>query len=202
MNIKQVFSAYIGQEAEEQGQYKYCPCCGTALIVKGKGGRPRPSCPSCSFTQYRNPLPGVVVLIEKNGHVLLGKRRGAYGEGKWGLPQGYIEYDEDFLTAAIREVKEETGLDVEIKSILNVVSNHLTPTLHTLVIVLLANVVGGDLQADDDVEILEWVPLADPLPEMAFKADTFIVERYRKTGRKGGGLLVDPDYSYPGWWKR
>ena len=46
------------------------------------------------------------------------------------------------LTAAIREVKEETGLDVEIRSILSVVSNFLSPRLHTLAIVLLARAVG------------------------------------------------------------
>jgi ADP-ribose pyrophosphatase YjhB (NUDIX family) len=197
MNIKQVFSVYTGNEDGHLGQYKYCPFCGTALILEIQGGRQRPSCTRCSFAQYRNPLPGVVVVIEKEGHVLLGKRKGAYGEGLWGLPQGYIEFDEDFLAAAIREVKEETGLDVEIKSILNVVSNKLTPRLHTLAIVLLANVVGGELHVDDDLETLEWISLAGPLPEMAFEADTFIVERYRKTGCKGA-LPVDPDYAHPG----
>ena len=59
---------------------------------------------------------------------------------------GFIEYDEDFLTAALREVKEETGLDVEIRSLLSVVSNFLSPRLHTLAIVLLARVVGGELE--------------------------------------------------------
>jgi 8-oxo-dGTP pyrophosphatase MutT (NUDIX family) len=67
-----------------------------------------------------------VVLIEKDGQVLLGQRSGSYGAGKWGLPQGFIEFDEDFLSAAIREVKEETGLDVEIRSIISVVSNFLS----------------------------------------------------------------------------
>ena len=135
-----------------------------------------------------------MVLIEKDGNVLLGKRKGAFGKGQWGLPQGYIEFDEDFLTGAIREVKEETGLDVDIRSILNVVSNQLTPKLHTLAIVLLASVTGGELCADDDIETLEWISLSGPLPEMAFEADTFIIERYQKMGREGG-LPVDPDFA-------
>ena len=194
MNIKQIFSAYKGNDDDHLGQYKYCPFCGIALNIKDKGGRPRPSCPSCSFTQSKNPLPGVVVVIEKEGYVLLGKRKGAYGEGLWGLPQGYIEFDEDFLTAAIREVKEETGLDVEIKSILNVVSNKLTSRLHTLAIVLLANIVGGELHTDDDLKALEWFSISGPLPEMAFEADTFIVERYRMMGSEGG-LPIDPDFA-------
>jgi ADP-ribose pyrophosphatase YjhB (NUDIX family) len=134
-----------------------------------------------------------VVLIEHEGAVLLGRRRGGFGTGRWGLPQGYIEFDEDFLTAAIREVKEETGLDVEIRSILNVVSNLLSPSLHTLAIVLLAGAVGGELGAGDDLEALEWVPVAGPLPEMAFEADEYIIQRFSERGLKG--LPVDPDFA-------
>jgi 8-oxo-dGTP diphosphatase len=194
MQVKQVFSTYSGQEDGSLGQFKYCPSCGTQLALTEKGARQRPACPKCGFVQFRNPVPGVVVLIEKEGTVLLGKRRGGFGEGKWGLPQGYIEFDEDFLTAAIREVKEETGLDVEIRSIVNVVSNLLSPGLHTLAIVLLAGVVGGELNAGDDLETLEWVPLSGPLPEMAFEADEHIIERYQKTKLKEG-LPVDPDFA-------
>lgn len=132
-------------------------------------------------------------MIEKEENVLLGKRRGGFGVGKWGLPQGYIEYDEDFLTAAIREVKEETGLDVEIGAIINVVSNLLSPGLQTLAIVLRAGVAGGELCADDDLEALAWVPLSGPLPEMAFEADEWIIERYKMKLEEG--LPVDPDFA-------
>jgi ADP-ribose pyrophosphatase YjhB (NUDIX family) len=111
------------------------------------------------------------------------------------LPQGYIEFDDDFLTAATREVQEETGLEVEILSILSVVSNFLTPRLHTLAIILLARVVNGEPVAADDLEALAWFPLAGPLPEMAFEADQHIIERYWKT--KLEGAPVDPDYALP-----
>jgi ADP-ribose pyrophosphatase YjhB (NUDIX family) len=195
MRARQVFSAYAGdagKEGEDLGRFKYCPFCGTELALEVKGGKQRPACTNCGFVQFRNPVPGVVVLIDKEDHVLLGKRRGGFGEGKWGLPQGFIEFDEDFLTAGVREVREETGLDVEIQSVINVVSNLLSPELHTLAIVLLAGVVSGELYAGDDLESLEWIPLSGPLPEMAFEADEHIIERYRKTKLKG--LTVDPEF--------
>jgi 8-oxo-dGTP diphosphatase len=195
--MKQVFSTYRGKEDGCLGQFEYCPFCGTQMALKEKGGRTRPACPGCGFVQYRNPVPGVVVLIDHEGCVLLGKRRGGFGAGKWGLPQGYIEFDEDFLSAAIREVKEETSLDVEIRSIINVVSNLLAADLHTLAIVLLARVVSGELGAGDDLETLEWVPLAEPLPEMAFEADEHIIEGYRQT-KLAWGLPVDRDFACGG----
>ena len=194
MQAKQVFSAYSGKEDGNLGQFKYCPFCGTQLVLKEKGGKQRPACPNCGFVQFRNPVPGVVVLIEREKSVLLGKRTGSFGEGKWGLPQGYIEFDEDFLTAAIREVKEETGLDVEIRSIINVVSNFLSPRLHTLAIVLLAGVETGEPCAADDLETLEWFPLSGPLPDMAFEADEHIIARVQQM-TLDQGLPVDPDYA-------
>jgi 8-oxo-dGTP diphosphatase len=196
MQAKQFFSTCSGKEAGDPGQFRRCPFCGTQLVLEGKGGRQRPACPNCRFVQLRNPSPGVVVLIEKDGQVLLGRRSGSYAAGKWGLPQGFIEFDEDFLSGAIREVKEETGLDVEIRSIISVVSNFLSPRLHTLAIVLLASVVGGELCAADDLEAVAWFPLSGPLPEMAFEADAHICERYYRTHLEGAP--VDPAYAVVG----
>ena len=193
MQARQVFFAYSAKEGGDLDPFKHCPFCGTKLVPKEKGGRHRPTCPDCHFVQFKNPFPGAVVLIEKDGQVLLGRRSGSYAAGKWGLPQGFIEFDEDFLTAAIREVKEETGLDVEIRSIISVVSNFLSPRLHTLAIVLLARVVGGGLHAADDLEAVDWFPLSGPLPKMAFEADAHICERYYRTQR--AGAPVDPGYA-------
>jgi ADP-ribose pyrophosphatase YjhB (NUDIX family) len=194
MNVKQVFAAYDGTSEPHVGQFKFCPFCGNELLIAEKGGEARPACPSCEYVQYRNPLPGIVVVIEKDGFVLLGKRKGTYGEGKWGLPQGYIEFEEDFLTAAIREVEEETNLEVEIVSILNVATNLLAPGLHTLAIILQARVIGGEPVAGDDLETVGWFPMAGPLPELAFEADYRIIER--ANNQEGiMGLPVDPDFA-------
>ncbi len=194
METQQVFYTTSGKSEGNIGEFKYCPFCRTQLVPKENGGEQRPVCPNCNYIQFRNPNPGVVVLIEKKGNILIGIRREGVGKGKWCLPQGYIEFNEDFLTAAIREVKEETGLDVRIQSIINVVSNFFSPKLHTLTIVLLADVVAGKLCAGDDLENLKWIPFSKPLPEMAFEADEYIIEKYQKM-KPGEGLPVDPDFA-------
>lgn len=197
MNAQQVFLSYnrSGQgHAAFADIYRYCPRCGRELAARA--GDTRPSCPECGFVLYGNPLPGVVVLVLRNNCVLLGKRgRGSFNPGRWCLPGGFIEYEEDFLTAGIREMKEETGLDIRAMGILSVVSNFLAPELHTLVIVLLAEVVGGSPEAGDDIVELGWFPASKPLPDMAFEADRHIIERYFSTGLTGAP--VDPRYSHP-----
>jgi ADP-ribose pyrophosphatase YjhB (NUDIX family) len=192
MEARQVFYTDRGRKSEPD-RFQFCPQCGAPLVLREKGGKQRPACTNCRFVHFENPLPGAVILIEQDGQVLLGRRSGKVGTGLWGLPMGYIEHDEDFLTAAIREVKEETGLDVEIRSLLSVVSNFLSPRLHTLAIVLLARVVGGQLEAGDDLDAVQWFPLSGPLPEMAFEADAHICERYYRT--RLAGAPVDPRYA-------
>jgi 8-oxo-dGTP diphosphatase len=111
------------------------------------------------------------------------------------LPCGYVEFHEDFLTAARREVREETGLDVEIKALLSVVSNFLTPDVHSMVAVLLGEPVAGEASAGDDVDQVCWVSLTEELPELAFEADRHIIERYFVT--RLAGAPVDLQYSRP-----
>lgn len=61
------------------------------------------------------PLVSIGVLINKEGKILLGKRKGSAGAGEWGLPGGHFEYMENFEEAVQREVLEET--DMTIKNI-------------------------------------------------------------------------------------
>ncbi len=157
-------------------------------------GQWRQRCAACGYVRYRNPFPGVVVLVEDNGRVLLCRRSSkSFLAGRWCLPGGFIEYEEDFLSAGIREVHEETGLQIAIVSILSVVTNFLSPDLHSLVTVLLARVTGGAAAPADDVVSLEWAPLRGPLPDMAFEADRHIIERYAED--RATGATVDARYS-------
>jgi len=194
---KQVFHAYDPEQSVAvTNRYRYCSACASPLPATTPE-KPHPSCPACGWTLYRNPAPGVVILIKQGEQVLLGRRGGLgnYGADKWCLPGGYIEFVEDYLTAARREVQEETGLEVEIESLLSVMSNFLKPDLHTLVVVLKARIIGGDFRPGDDLTELGWYPLAGPFPEMAFEADRSIIEYYHATGLRGAP--VDQEYATP-----
>lgn len=194
MKAKQIFSLYNHENHKTLGESKYCSLCGTKCLIKEDGGRERFACPECGFIHYKNPYPAVSVLIVDGDQVLLGKRTtGSFKGDEWCLPCGFIEFDEDFLTAAIREVKEETNLDIEIKSVINVAFNFLSPSIHTLVIVLLAEKIEGELCAGDDLSDLKWFNINDTLPDIAFEADKHIIERYFKT--QITGLPIDSDFT-------
>ncbi len=181
MEIKRrhVWKSYDWHGNDGLQNLNYCPACGTKCEQAFQGGRDRPVCPACGFVYYKNPYPGVVVIIQDRDKILLGKRaEGSFQSGKWCLPGGFIEYDEDFLTSAIREVKEETNLEIEIQSILNVSSIFHSPELHTLVVTLVARVVEGVPRPGDDLDELRWFSYNDRLPEMAFPADEYVLENY------------------------
>ena len=194
MDPRQVFKTYEVSDEADFDRLKYCPYCGALLSKTITARQPQEICPSCGRKSYRSPSPAISVLVVDHDHFLLARRRaGALQGGKWCLPCGYVEFAEDYLTAAVREVKEETGLDVEVTALLSAVSNFFTPKIHTVVIVLLAWPRTTDLVPGDDVDKVEWFTSSDPLPEMAFEADSHIIKRYFET--KLSGAPIDPRYS-------
>ena len=111
-------------------------------------------CPSCGFEieGYRNPIPTVDIIIEMNDKIGLIKR--VNPPNGWALPGGFIDYGESVENAAVREAKEETGLDIQIHHLLGVYSSpDRDPRFHTITTVYVATGSGIPTAGDDAQEI-------------------------------------------------
>lgn len=147
------------------------------MMLKEQSGRPRQTCPRCGYVHYRNPVPGVGVIIEMDGGVVLVKRRFDPRAGWWCLPAGFLEADESAEEGAVRECKEETGLDVVVDDLFGVYSFPEGMQRSGLVIFYTAHVVGGELRAGDDAEEVRIFPL-DGLPDnLAFRTHRQVLAR-------------------------
>ena len=164
-------------------RYTHCPKCGMALGLEVRGERERLVCRACRFVFLYNPNVGVAAILVEDGAVLLTRRGGSFRPGLWDLPGGFVEYDEDLRDALVREMREETGLDVELGRVFEVRSNFF-PERHSVGVWVLARRVGGTLAAGDDAIEARFFPL-DALPpddEMAFETDRAVLAMFRTEG--------------------
>lgn len=153
----------------------HCNRCGGRLDPRPVGDRVRPVCTACGRVTYFNPAVGVaVVLQDDKGRVLLGRRSGSYG-GQWCIPCGYVEWDEDVRGAAAREFEEETGLRVALGAVIAVHSNTHNPAQHTVGIWFRGVVLGGTLQAADDLDAVGFFPPDQPPGPLAFATDELVL---------------------------
>nr|WP_255590783.1 NUDIX hydrolase [Methanobacterium spitsbergense] len=105
----------------------------------------------------KNPLLTVDTVIIHKESVTLIKRKNPPYKGSWALPGGFVEYDETVESAAIRETKEETGLDVTLGDIVGVYSNpERDPRGHIISICFLGKKIGGKLVADTDAAEVKY----------------------------------------------
>ena len=109
------------------------------------------------------PVVGVGAVIVKEGKIALIKRGNEPSRGKWTIPGGLVELGEGPDEAVIRETKEETGLDVDNPSLMDVVSNvdldeKGKVKYHYIIIDYLVHVKAGTAKAASDAVELRWVP--------------------------------------------
>ena len=154
----------------------FCPECGTPVQFAEAFGQQRQVCPNCDYVHFVDPKVAACTFITQDDKVLLVKRGVLPEMGKWALPAGYIDYGEDPAHAAIRETQEETGLIVEITSLLDVTfyqGNHFV-----IVIIYAARPIGGELLAADDALEAAWFT-ATTLPEVAFESTKSALKRWQ-----------------------
>jgi ADP-ribose pyrophosphatase YjhB (NUDIX family) len=130
-------------------------------------------------SKYRNPVPTVDIIIEYMGGLVL-IRRNNPPEG-WALPGGFVDYGETLEAAAVREAKEETGLDVKLIRQFHTYSDpSRDPRQHTISTVFVAEASGKAAAGDDAGEIGVFSG-ADLPDDLAFDHKQILEDYY--TGR-------------------
>ena len=162
--------------------YTFCPFCKSELHEVVLDGTERLACSNtdCDFIYYQNPVPAAGAIIVENNKVLLVKRAHPPRIGDWCIPAGYMEWNEHPTQTAIRELKEETGLDVELTDFFEVYSGDDDPRSNAVLLLYLAKPIGGKLEAMDDALEVAYFDF-DRLPEnLAFEAHIQALEDYKK----------------------
>ncbi len=147
---------------------KYCNFCAGELEERQVEGMLRQVCPACGHIYYENPLPVVSVIIaNEKGELLLVKRAMEPAKDTWCFPIGFLECGESVEDAALRELKEEAGIEGRIVRLFDVSSDATGTYGEVVVTTYLAEKVGGTEAAGDDAcDIGYFAP--ERLPELAF----------------------------------
>ncbi len=110
----------------------------------------------------KRPIPGVGVAVVKDGALLLIKRGRGPNAGLWAVPGGKVDYGESMPEAAIREFREETGIEAEIGDVVwvgDAIGPGDPPLWHYTLVDYRARMIGGTAAAADDAESVAWIPL-------------------------------------------
>ena len=163
---------------DESRAFRFCPRCGSALesrLLKA-GEPPRLVCRACDFVFYLDPKIAVGTIIEAEfdrggappparGLVLV-RRAIDPGYGKWVFPGGYVDRGEPLTAAAVREAREECGLDIRLDALVNIYSY---AGRAPVIVVYAATAIGGELSSDDEcLETAVFGRDAIPWDDLAF----------------------------------
>lgn len=161
--------------------YKYCPMCRSELNIRDENGTERPICSECGFVHYRNPAPAAGAVIFYAGRILLVKRAHEPYVGKWTIPAGFMEWGESPEITTVREILEETNLEIELDGLFHVYAGDDDPRTKAILVLYFARCTGGKLQAGDDASEAEWFP-ESKLPsddEIAFESHRLALRKLR-----------------------
>jgi ADP-ribose pyrophosphatase YjhB (NUDIX family) len=162
--------------------YKFCPVCGSRLeprVLKITEPK-RLVCTNsgCGFVFYLDPklAVGTIIRVNEGRQIVLVKRAIEPGYGKWVFPGGHVDRGEEITLAAIREAREEVGLEVRLDHLVNIYSySGVAP----VIIVYAATMIGGELAVDDEgLEAHAFDLEAIPWDELAFKSTAEAIRDY------------------------
>lgn len=153
----------------------YCQRCGARLGLRKVEGKERPVCPRCGQVVFLDPKVAAVVLISLDGKLVLVRRGIEPALGRWSFPSGYVDRGERVEDAAVREVLEETGLEVEVNRLVGLYSSRGSAVI---LAVYSARVVGGRLRPGSEVQEVGLFDL-DDLPPLPFPHDYRILRDWR-----------------------
>jgi len=157
----------------------YCSYCGSDKIIKEipkNEDVTRSVCSNCKTIHYVNPNMVVGCIVEYNGKILLAKRGIEPRLNFWNLPCGFLEMNENVEDGAIREVYEETGLQVKISK-LHTVYN----VVHSGQVYLIFLATTENANFKKTFETLEskfFSPEEIPWDNIAFSANTFALKKF------------------------
>jgi ADP-ribose pyrophosphatase YjhB (NUDIX family) len=162
--------------------WKSCPRCTADLEIV----QARASCPVCGLVVYANPAPTVsALLLDDEGRIMLARRAAEPGRGLWDLLGGFMDEGELPLETLVRELREETGLDIEPRDFFGAWPDRYGEGgVWTLNLYWTARIRGGEPTPADDVAEVDWFA-AGGLPrwdEFAFE-NTVAVLKAWESGR-------------------
>ena len=157
------------------GEFNFCQRCGERLGQKRIEGRLRPHCPACGYVVFLDPKVAAVALVVDGDGLVMVKRGVEPQYGKWAFPSGYVDRGEIVEAAAVREVKEETGLDVALDELIGVYSLEGNPVV---LAVYSAHITGGAVEVGHDALDVRTFAL-DALPELPFPHDERILRDWQ-----------------------
>lgn len=163
---------------------RFCSRCGTSLAYGPLTGehRERHACPACGFIAYINPRLVVTTLpVTDAGELVLLRRAIEPGYGFWAQPGGFLEADETAIEGAIRETREETGLEVAPTGIVGLYSR---PQGAIVVVAFTARIVGGSMvPTPEALDVRTFAPDAIPWPEVAFDTSIWAIADWVRSVR-------------------
>jgi 8-oxo-dGTP diphosphatase len=156
----------------------YCSSCGSKTEPRLVAKQDLRACSKCDRIFFRNPKVVVIALIEDGGRVLLGRRDIEPGRGLWGLPGGYVDWDEHPEAALVRECSEEMQVEVEPLELLGV--QHIVVDDEGIVFLpYRSRLKGGEPAAGDEVQEVGWFT-PNFLPPIAFPSHRQVLQRWMR----------------------